>query len=277
MAYSFAALKQGYTDNLRRMIITRQSVIDATAKKLVALYKAGKYGDVPQRTGIPAAWIAASFEREASSNFSRSPAQGDPWSRISVHVPRGRGPFRSWEASALDAYHINGLDKIGAGHWTWELCCYYGEIFNGMGYRGHGIPSPYLWGGSNIQKRGKYVSDGVYNANVMDTQLGIIPLIKRMIELEPSLDFTRSQILTTPPAVIPDAPPAERAPPPPPKEIHPTAGLLAGTLAAIAAWAHDHWWVIALCVVAAIVTVALLYRKPSPPLSPKAIDPPTQE
>src|SRR6202012_660022 len=69
-------------------------------------------------------------------------------------------------------------------NWTWELMCFYGELFNGMGYRDyHHMHSPYLWGGTNIQPKGKYVGDGDFE-EVMDTQLGIIPVMRRMSEID---------------------------------------------------------------------------------------------
>jgi len=252
------------------MQIRRTADINATAARLVAHWKAGKYGNVSAKTGVPLVWIAASFEREASSNFALSAAQGDRWNRVSVHVPAGRGPFDSWEAAALDAYHIDHLDRVGAGHWTWELGCYFGEAFNGPGYRAHGIPSPYLWGGTTIQKRGKYVADGVFDATVMDSQLGIIPIMRRMIELEPGLDFTAGRP-PTPPPPIPTPPPKKLPPKKPP--VHPGTGPIVVAGGGLAAWLHDHWWLLAIVGIAAVALLIWLHEKPAPNLSPKAIEP----
>jgi lysozyme family protein len=33
-------------------------------------------------------------EREASQSWKANLAQGDPWNAVSIHIPRGRGPFR---------------------------------------------------------------------------------------------------------------------------------------------------------------------------------------
>lgn len=176
---------------LPTMRVTNTGLINPVAEKLVRLYRAGRYGAVPQKTGIPVLFIAPSFEREASSDFSRSPAQGDRWNMPSRNVPKNRGPFSSWNAAALDAYHLNGLDKVGAANWTWTLLCYYGELFNGFGYRDyHRMRSPYLWGGTNLQQLGKYTSDGKFDAGHFDTQPGVIPLAMRIAQLEPSLSVT---------------------------------------------------------------------------------------
>jgi lysozyme family protein len=189
MPHPFEELRDEYTRQLVAMAITRATAVDNTVKRLLANVKGGRYSEVSTATGIPQVFIAASFEREASSNFSLSPAQGDRWDRVSTHVPKGRGPFASWTAAALDAYHIDHLDAIGAANWSWERACYEGELFNGFGYRGHGIPSPYVWGGTNIQKRGKFTSDRVFDPTVMDSQLGIAPMMVRMAQIEPALMF----------------------------------------------------------------------------------------
>jgi hypothetical protein len=52
------------------------------------------------------------------------------------------------------------------------------EPYNGYGYRNKGLRSPYLWASTNHQQRGKYVADGVFNASVMDTQMGVAAMLK---------------------------------------------------------------------------------------------------
>lgn len=190
MKHPFELLRAEYFALLGGMKITRNADIEATAKRLMENVNEGHYKSVSDKTGIPQIWIAASFEREASSNFARSPAQGDRWDHVSVNVPRGRGPFMSWEEAALDAYHLNGLDKVGADNWSWPLACYYGELFNGFGYRDYrGIRSPYLWGGTNLQQPGKYTSDGKYDSSVMDKQLGIVPIMMRLAQMNKDLNI----------------------------------------------------------------------------------------
>src|SRR5262249_49488178 len=75
----------------------------AVAKRLVAPAAKVRYQAVSAKTRVPWAVIAVIHERECSQNWGGSLAQGDPWNRVSVHVPAGRGPFRSWEAAAIDA------------------------------------------------------------------------------------------------------------------------------------------------------------------------------
>lgn len=189
MQHPFSALEGEYTSLLAHMVVTRQREVDAVAHRLLGFVNEGKYTDVSAQLGIPQIFIATSFEREASSNFRLSPAQGDDWSRVSVHVPRGRGPFPSWMAAAVDAYKLDGLDKIGIAGWTWTRFCYEGELFNGFGYRAHGVHTPYDWAGSNDYATGKYVSDGVFDMGHADTQLGIVPVARAMVLAMPALEL----------------------------------------------------------------------------------------
>jgi len=62
-----------------------------------------RYKAVAARTGVPWFVIAVIHERECSQSWTGSLAQGDPWNKVSVHVPAGRGPFPSWEEAAVDA------------------------------------------------------------------------------------------------------------------------------------------------------------------------------
>ncbi len=209
MNHPFDELAPEYSRLLQAMTVTRPQQVIAVADNLMRFVKAGRYAQVSTETGVPQVWMATSFEREAGSRFDLSPAQGDPWNRVSIHVPRGIGPFASWADAAKAAYHIDGLDKIGAGNWTMERACYEGEIFNGMGYRAHGVHSPYLWAGTNVYSTGKYVADGVWDGGHADTQLGIVPVMLRMIALDPSLAISAEIVsIAGAPSIIPAPQPA---------------------------------------------------------------------
>jgi hypothetical protein len=103
-----------------------------------------------------------------------------------VHVPAGRGPFVSWEAAAVDAlvncapYVARNMDwSIGSTLTTLEK-------YNGLGYAARGLPSPYLWSGTDQYKSGKYVRDGFFDPNTVDGQLGCVGLLKAMTALDPT-------------------------------------------------------------------------------------------
>jgi lysozyme family protein len=163
------------------------STIDHIAGRLVAAKS--RYEEVSTETRIPWAIIGVIHERESSQSWAASLAQGDPWNRVSIHVPRGRGPFVSWEAAAIDA-----LEKCPpfAAHWTdWTIggALTLLEQYNGLGYAAHGVPSPYVWASTDQYRSGKYVADGHYDPNPIDHQLGCAALLSRMKALDTSINF----------------------------------------------------------------------------------------
>jgi lysozyme family protein len=185
----------------------RLSEVRQTAKRLTDAKT--RYQAVEKATGVPWYMIAAIHERESSQSWKASLAQGDPWDRVSTHVPRGRGPFKSWEAAAIDALALDGLTKVI--DWRLEKILYYLELYNGWGYHAHGVPSPYLFGATSIQKLGKYIADGVWSARAIDKQIGCAALIKAMMDLDASIKPTREE--GDKPLAAPTAPsrvPAER-------------------------------------------------------------------
>lgn len=121
--------------------------------------------------------------------ISRSPAQGDPWNTKSTHVPKGRGPFASFEAAAVDA--LTNCAPYAARNTDWSVggLLTMLEQYNGLGYFNRGIPSPYIWSGTDQYTKGKYVADGKFDPNVVDKQLGCAGLILAMMEIDASIKF----------------------------------------------------------------------------------------
>jgi hypothetical protein len=103
-----------------------------------------------------------------------------------VHVPAGRGPFISWEAAAVDALVNCSAYAARNADWSIGQALTKLEEYNGLGYAARGQPSPYLWSGTDQYRSGKYVRDGVYDANAVDSQLGCAGLLKAMAALDPS-------------------------------------------------------------------------------------------
>jgi len=137
--------------------------------------------------GVP--WWLTSIiaERESGQDWSRSLAQGDRWNHASVNEPRGRGPFQSWEDAAVDALHLDHVDKVI--DWRLEKALYTCIGFNGWGYylyHKH-MPSPYLWGGTSIQVKGKYVRDGVWSSTTWDTQVGCACMLRALMDADSSV------------------------------------------------------------------------------------------
>ncbi len=164
--------------------------LDAVAARLIATPAKAKYETVSAATKVPWYVIAVIHEREASQSWLAGLAQGDPWNRVSIHVPRGIGPFPSWEAAAEYA-----LEKASprAALWTdWSMggLLTLLEEYNGLGYAAHGVPSPYVWASTDQYHSGKYIADGHYDPNAIDHQLGCAALLARMAMADTSINLT---------------------------------------------------------------------------------------
>lgn len=178
------------TDNAARWAkakLTRGPELASVAKRLVAAK--ARYQAVAASTGVPWFFIAVAHERESSQSWTGSLAQGDPWNRKSTHVPAGRGPFSSWEAAAVDA--LVNCSPFAARNKDWSVGGTLAmlEKYNGVGYANKGLPSPYVWSGTDQYSRGKYVADGKFDPNVVDKQLGCAGLIMAMMQIDPSIQF----------------------------------------------------------------------------------------
>ncbi len=163
-----------------RVSPAKASVFAAVARRLTAPEAKARYQAVERTTGVPWWFIAVVHERESSQRWNTQLAQGDPLSRKSVHRPVGRGPFNTWEEGAYDA--LVNCPPYAARNKDWSIgeALAMLEKYNGLGYYQKGVPSPYIWAGTNQYSKGKYVADGVYDPNHVDTQLGCAGLLKTM-------------------------------------------------------------------------------------------------
>ena len=143
---------------------------------------------------VPWFAIAVIKQREAGDDprWTKSIAQGQPWNVRSTIVPKGRGPFKSWEESGIDA--LVNCAPFAARNPDWSIggLLTLLEQYNGLGYAARGLPSPYIWSGTDQYRSGKYVSDGVFNPNVVDAQLGCAGLLLAMQQIDPSIQFSGS-------------------------------------------------------------------------------------
>jgi lysozyme family protein len=145
-----------------------------------------KYIEVSNKTGVPWWWIACVHHMESNNNFSTHLHNGDPLTERTTHVPSGRpiegNPPFTWEESAVDA--LTGNHAV-ASQKTWKLenALWLFEKFNGLGYEMHGISSPYVWSGCQHYTRGRYVSDGVWDAESVSQQIGAAVILKELINI----------------------------------------------------------------------------------------------
>jgi lysozyme family protein len=173
------------------MVVTQKAAAVKAAQTCIRLLP--KYAEIQKRTGVPDFVTAIIHMRESNWNFGTWLHNGDPMRDRNgrpirtVRVPAGRppNPAVSFDEGAYDAFvTIKGFDKIKV--WGVAIIAYINESYNGFGYRhpARNIPSPYLWGGTNRQKRGKFIRDGVYDANTWDSQLGVMAVLKEIVTLK---------------------------------------------------------------------------------------------
>lgn len=193
--------------------------VDAAVAKL--LLSRQRYQAIQGVTGVPWFWIAAVHWRESTGNFEGVLHNGQKiigTGRKTTIVPKGRGPFRTWEQAAIDALTMEGreLDEIDPNplddtiEWNVNRLLYEWERYNGFGYvwrAGQGKPStnsPYVWSYSNHYQQGKYVRDGHYDHTHVDRQIGVAMILQRLMLLDPEVAaFIESGAGTPPPSPEP--------------------------------------------------------------------------
>jgi len=183
----------------------------SVARHLVDPGAKARYLAVSAKTGVPWVFIAVAHERECSRDWTGSLAQGDPWNRVSVHVPAGRGPFRSWEEAAIDALVNCAPHAARNKDWSTGGTLTMLEQYNGLGYAARGRPSPYIWSGTDQYVSGKYVRDGVYDPRVVDGQLGCAGLLMAMMVLDPSIQLAGATNSAAKSAPAPKSVPVQRS------------------------------------------------------------------
>lgn len=151
------------------------------------------YQEIQARTSVPWPLIALTHQRESSMNFTTYLGNGQRLDRVTTIVPKGRGPFKGPDAfvnGAIDALRIEGLSSVKDLNII-EKILYYCEVFNGGGYSRLGLPSPYLFGGTTVQRAGKFTRDHFFDPHVWDTQPGCAPMLRALQEFDPEIKFLR--------------------------------------------------------------------------------------
>ena len=138
-----------------------------------------------RETGVPWYVIGLLHHMESGCNFDTHLHNGDPLTARTVNEPRGRpvappadGNRYTWEESAADAL----VDVHAEGEWSIERLLFHAERYNGWGYRTRSVPSAYLWSGSNLFVKGKFVRDGVFDPEAPSDQLGVASVLRRLVD-----------------------------------------------------------------------------------------------
>lgn len=174
------------TDNVIRWgkaKINRQA--QATNAAEILRSNKSRYSAVSDKTGVPWDVIGVIHYRESSGSFSGVLHNGQKiigTGKKTTLVPKDRGPFSTWEEAAIDA--LMNCHPYAGKNKDWSIAGALDilERYNGLGYRKKGLPSPYLWAGTDQYVKGKYVADGKYDPNHVDQQLGVAPLLMKLRE-----------------------------------------------------------------------------------------------
>ncbi len=136
------------------------------------------YKDIEKETGVPWWFIGVVHLRESNLDMKTNIANGQRYDRKTTIVPEGRGPFKSFKEAAIDALVNCGPYAAKNKDWSVGGALTLLEKYNGLGYYNKGVPSPYIWAGTDQYVSGKYVADGVYSPTAVDKQLGCAGVIK---------------------------------------------------------------------------------------------------
>lgn len=149
---------------------------------------------------VPWWFIAIVSEREYGGppHWDKQLGQGDPLTLVSYNEPKGMGPYLShptdttpgndaWTRCALD--NLINQNPFPARWTTWTIggVLTLFEEYNGLGYAMRGVPSAYVWSGTDQYVSGKYVKDGVYDPHTVDVQEGCAPILAMMMTLDTSI------------------------------------------------------------------------------------------
>ena len=161
--------------------------------------------------------IVAEREYGGPPHWDKQLGQGDPLDQVSRNDPAGRGPFldhpgddfdnNAWLRCALDALIDCSPHAAHWPDWTPGGTMTIFEEYNGLGYAMRGVPSAYVWSGTDQYVSGKYVADHVYRAGVKDVQEGCAPILHQMMQIDKSIQFPgaagKLNHATLPPALKP--------------------------------------------------------------------------
>lgn len=153
-----------------------------------------RYDAVAKATGVPFYVTAGLNQMESGGSFQCHLYEGSPLTGRTRFVPKGQpisgNPPFPWEASAIGALRLEHMDQVDWSRLDDTL--YACERYNGLGYlQNHpATPTPYLWAGTRIERRGKYVADGKWSSTARSSQIGVAAIWKRL-EAAGVCDFSK--------------------------------------------------------------------------------------
>lgn len=208
-APTFDELKNEYSNLLSNAVIVPRWEAEAKRNAQAIVNARPQLAEVEAHTGVP--WWVVGVIQCMEAGISQHGAlrldchlhNGDPLTHQTVNKPAGRipgrsGPFTFLE-SAIDAIRCDELDKVDWSNGAVEPLLYRLEAYNGWGVRQYhpDVLSAYLWSGTNQYKRGKYVADGKWSDTAVSGQIGAVPIIVALKEMDVAPEPKSDPVLTT--------------------------------------------------------------------------------
>ncbi|MEO5807730.1 peptidoglycan-binding protein [Devosia sp.] len=188
----FATLRSEYERLFATCVVQDKNQEIASLVSRIAASRDRYLGFVSDYAGqsaenMPWYFVALVHSMEASGDVGRFHTHlhnGDPLTGPTTHYPPGRpsatGSNFSWDESARDALSLEKLDQ--ETDWSLARMLYNFERFNGMGPRGKGHTTAYLWSYSNHYIKGKYIADNVWSDDAVSKQPGVAAILKMLVD-----------------------------------------------------------------------------------------------
>lgn len=153
------------------------------------------YQEISDKTGFPPELIALLHYREAGTHlgteeyFNIYLHNGEQLGHPTQKKPSGK-LFYDFDTAAIDAlrgdYFVSLKKPLNISGSTKDIAALvtFAELYNGTGYFDNGYANPYLYSGTNIYDKGKYVEvyngkkyESQYDPDLVDEQVGVSILL----------------------------------------------------------------------------------------------------
>jgi lysozyme family protein len=169
---------QGVTDRIQDLVTAGEKDLVAVPWWFTAIVSEREYGGPP--------------------HWDKQLGQGDPLHEKSHDVPANMGPYLdhpgdvtpgrdAWTRCCVDVLINSAPFAAKWKLWTTGGVLTLLEEYNGLGYAARGIPSAYVWSGTDQYVAGKFVADHVFNPRKVDVQEGCAPILAMMMALDQSI------------------------------------------------------------------------------------------
>jgi lysozyme family protein len=171
----------------RRMFLSTSrdpsSVIEVSRFADRVLAGRAQYQAAVKGSYVPWYMVGILHGLETRFDFTRHLHNGDPLTARTINSPKGRPPAGeppfTWSESARDVLTVAHWDS--ERDWSLAHSLYLAESYNGFGYRRRGLPSPYLWAGTDIYRKGKFTADGTFNSELKARGIGVAAVLKELV------------------------------------------------------------------------------------------------